>query len=187
MATSNGRYDINRDPLWNGQAEGPTGPGFSKEEVACYQVDHLGTPQELTDHEGNVAWAAQYKAWGQAKEVISEAARQAGISNPIRFQGQYFDEETGLHYNRHRYYDPAIGRFVSSDPIGLLGGSNLHQYAPNPFEWVDPLGLKYVSGPRSPTVRAGKDKVNSSTQQITESRRSICADSLADERWEVPW
>jgi uncharacterized protein RhaS with RHS repeats len=95
MATSNGRYDINRDPLWNGQAEGPTGPGFSKEEVACYQVDHLGTPQELTDHEGNVAWAAQYKAWGQAKEVISEAARQAGISNPIRFQGQYFDEETG--------------------------------------------------------------------------------------------
>jgi RHS repeat-associated protein len=182
LSDAKGRYDIDRDPLWNGEAESSAGPGFTKEEIAYYQCDHLGTPQELTDHQGDIAWAAQYKAWGQAKEVISEAARKAGISNPIRFQGQYCDEETGLHYNRHRYYDPASGRFVSSDPIGLLGGPNLHQYAPNPFEWVDPLGLKYVSGPRSPTVRAGKDKVNSSTQQITESRRSICANSLADER-----
>ena len=80
----NGRYDIDRDPLWNGAAEAPTGPGFGKEEIAYYQVDHLGTPQELTDHEGQIAWAAQYKAWGQAKEVISEAARRAGIANPIR-------------------------------------------------------------------------------------------------------
>ena len=139
---ANGRYDIDRDPLWNGEAEKPTGPGFTLEEIAFYQVDHLGTPQELTDHEGNVAWAAQYKAWGQAREVISDAARKAGISNPIRFQGQYWDEETGLHYNRYRYYDPHAGRFASKDPTGLLGGSNLQEYAPNSTEWVDPLGLK---------------------------------------------
>jgi RHS repeat-associated protein len=149
---ANGRYDIDRDPLWNGQAEAPTGPGFSKEEIAYYQVDHLGTPQELTDHKGNIAWAAQYKAWGQAREVISEAARKAGISNPIRFQGQYYDEETGLHYNRMRYYDPHAGRFVSSDPIGLWGGGNLHGYAPNPTEWVDPLGL---SAERQRSKRCG--------------------------------
>ncbi|PWJ72511.1 UNVERIFIED_ORG: RHS repeat-associated protein [Pantoea agglomerans] len=56
-------------------------------------------------------------------------------------QGQYFDAETGLHYNRFRYYDPDAGRFVSQDPIGLAGGVNLYQYAPNPLSWVDPLGL----------------------------------------------
>jgi RHS repeat-associated protein len=63
------------------------------------------------------------------------------LEQPFRFQGQQFDEETGLHYNRHRYYDPGIGRFVSQDPIGLRGGSNLFAYAPNPLGWVDPFGL----------------------------------------------
>jgi len=63
------------------------------------------------------------------------------IENNLRFQGQYFDEETGLHYNRHRYYNPNTGQFTQQDPIGLLGGINNYQYAPNPVQWVDPLGL----------------------------------------------
>ena len=63
------------------------------------------------------------------------------VNIPFRFQGQYYDEESGLHYNRFRYYDPEIGRFVSQDPIGLQGGMNLFEYAPNPTLWVDPLGL----------------------------------------------
>ena len=62
----------------------------------------------------------------------------------IRFQGQYFDHETGLHYNRFRYYDPDVGRFIHQDPIGLAGGANLYQYAPNPMSWTDPSGLDYV-------------------------------------------
>ncbi|SMC29054.1 RHS repeat-associated core domain-containing protein [Andreprevotia lacus DSM 23236] len=74
--------------------------------------------------------------------MISDAAKKAGIHNPFRFQGQYYDHETGLHYNRHRYYDPVIGRFVSKDPIGLAGGLNIYQYAPNAVQWIDPLGLK---------------------------------------------
>ncbi|AOX99261.1 hypothetical protein BJP62_01610 [Jeongeupia sp. USM3] len=106
-----------------------------------YHVDHLGTPQLLTDAAGQIAWSAEYKAWGEAKEAISDAAKAAGMQNPLRFQGQYADEETGLHYNRHRYYDPEVGRFVSKDPIGLLGGLNTHAYAPNPVGWVDPRGL----------------------------------------------
>nr|WP_244143596.1 RHS repeat-associated core domain-containing protein [Burkholderia multivorans] len=61
--------------------------------------------------------------------------------NSLRFQGQQEDEETGLHYNRHRYYDPSSGRFVSKDPIGLDGGINVYQYADNPTGWIDPLGL----------------------------------------------
>ena len=136
-----GIYDARLDPLWNGELDDRESQPFRKEQIAYYQCDHLGTPQELTDHEGHVAWAAQYKAWGHAKEAISEAARKAGLSNPIRFQGQYLDEETGLHYNRYRYYDPHSGRFISRDPIGLAGGVHLHQYAPNPLQWVDPLGL----------------------------------------------
>ena len=58
-----------------------------------------------------------------------------------RFQGQYHDHETGLHYNRYRYYDPRVGRFISKDPISYAGGLNLYAYAPNPVGWVDPLGL----------------------------------------------
>ncbi|WP_414464730.1 RHS repeat-associated core domain-containing protein, partial [Klebsiella aerogenes] len=63
-----------------------------------------------------------------------------------RFQGQYFDAETGLHYNRHRYYDPEISGFISQDPIGLAGGLNVYQYAPNPLGWVDPWGLAKSCG-----------------------------------------
>ncbi|WP_336696371.1 RHS repeat-associated core domain-containing protein, partial [Delftia acidovorans] len=63
------------------------------------------------------------------------------IEQPFRFQGQQFDEETGLHYNRFRYYDPVVGRFVSQDPIGLFGGENIYKYSDNTNTWIDPLGL----------------------------------------------
>lgn len=82
------------------------------------------------------------------------------VNIPFRFQGQYYDEESGQHYNRFRYYDPEIGRFVSQDPIGLQGGMNLFEYAPNPTLWVDPLGLKYRSIGRSQNVLSGKDRTN---------------------------
>ena len=136
-----GKYDSELDPLWNGELEQEAEP-FDKAEIAFYQCDHLGTPQELTDCDGKVAWSAQFKAWGEAKEVTSKAAREAKIRNSIRFQGQYVDDETGLHYNRHRYYDPNGGRFISQDPIRLSGGNNLQQYAPNPTGWVDAIGLQ---------------------------------------------
>ncbi len=68
------------------------------------------------------------------------------IENNLRFQGQYYDVETGLHYNRHRYYDPTTARFINLDPIGLLGGNNNYEYAHNPIAWIDPLGLVAKSG-----------------------------------------
>ncbi len=83
-----------------------------------------------------MVWLAKYKAWGR----IHQLDRQ-DIEQPLRFQGQYEDEETGLFYSRHRHYDPDTARFLTQDPIGLNGGDNLYQYAPNPLTWVDPLGL----------------------------------------------
>ncbi len=77
------------------------------------------------------------------------------IEQPFRFQGQQFDDETGLNYNRFRYYDPTIGRFVSQDPIGLLGGENIYSYAPNPIVWIDPLGLKCTKEIRASMKKAG--------------------------------
>ncbi len=106
------------------------------DQVFHYHLDHLGTPKELTSDTGRVVWQAQYHTYGNvAKMAVCE------VENNLRFQGQYFDEETGLHYNRHRYYNPNSGQFISQDPIGLLGGVNNYQYVPNPTGWVDPFGL----------------------------------------------
>ncbi|AOA59473.1 hypothetical protein BFG52_14710 [Acinetobacter larvae] len=82
----------------------------------------------------------------QLNPIQLNAYEQAFLLQPHRFQGQIYDIETGLHYNRFRYYDPDAGRFISHDPIGLLGGENHFQYAPNPVEWVDPWGLAFKLG-----------------------------------------
>ena len=77
-----------------------------------------------------------YRTWGSVvKEEVAE------IQQRLRFQGQYFDEETGFHYNRFRYFDPTIGAYQSPDPIGIRGGANVYKYAPNPISWIDPFGL----------------------------------------------
>lgn len=109
-------------------------------ELYHYHLDHLGTPQEITNAQGQVVWAPQYKAYGNLA-LKPQADTAIEHADPLRFQGQYFDEETGLHYNRHRYYDPNCGQFITQDPIGLLGGLNCYQYVPNPVGWVDPMGL----------------------------------------------
>ncbi|MEZ5509893.1 MAG: RHS repeat-associated core domain-containing protein [Gammaproteobacteria bacterium] len=107
-----------------------------RNQVYFYHLDHLGTPQEMTDWEGRVVWSARYRVYGNVLKQDVEA-----VENNLRFQGQYFDAETGLHYNRFRYYDPGTGQFTQQDPVGLLGGINNYRYAPNPTGWVDPLGL----------------------------------------------
>lgn len=108
---------------------------ISRGQLYFYQLDQLGTPLSLTDSENNIVWQAHYTVFGKATVTVNN------IDNPIRFQGQYYDSESGLHYNHFRYYDPETGRFISQDPIGLLGGINHYQYAPNHINWIDPLGL----------------------------------------------
>ncbi|MGQ7249542.1 RHS repeat-associated core domain-containing protein, partial [Halomonas sp. V046] len=114
---------------------------LAEQTLYYFQTDHLGTPLELAGSDGNLAWIGQYRAWGKLTKATDGNGDPSTTDNPFRFQGQYHDEETGLHYNRFRYYDPEIGRFTTQDPIGLAGGTNLYQYAPNPTGWVDPLGL----------------------------------------------
>src|SRR5690606_31324286 len=112
------------------------GYGPEQARIYYYHLDHLGTPQELTNAQGDLVWSVTYRAYGNVVRALVQE-----IDNPLRFQGQYYDSETGLHYNRHRYYNPNTGRFQTPDPIGLAGGLNNYQYVPNPTGWVDPLEL----------------------------------------------
>ncbi|MFN3986879.1 MAG: RHS repeat-associated core domain-containing protein, partial [Rhodocyclaceae bacterium] len=102
-------------------------------QVSVFFTDHLGTPLLLADTEGHTHWHAEPDDWA----AVTNAH---GIRQPIRFQGQWEDEESGFYYNRYRYYDPATGRYVTQDPIGLKGGGNLFNYPLNPLSRVDPLG-----------------------------------------------
>ncbi|ECV8579094.1 type IV secretion protein Rhs [Salmonella enterica subsp. enterica serovar Typhimurium] len=115
-----------------------TGKGESRQ-VWYYHTDVTGTPQEVTAADGTLVWAGYIRGFGENAADISNSG--AYFHQPLRLPGQYFDDETGLHYNLFRYYAPECGRFVSQDPIGLAGGLNLYQYAPNPIRWIDPLGL----------------------------------------------
>ncbi|MBO2925493.1 RHS domain-containing protein, partial [Pseudomonas asiatica] len=107
-----------------------------EQKLYYFHTDQIGTPLELTDSDGKIVWQATYRSWGSVEQVaVSE------VDQSLRFQGQYFDSETGLHYNTYRYYAPDVGRFMSPDPIGLRGGFNLFRYNLNPIMWIDPAGL----------------------------------------------
>jgi len=102
--------------------------------------DHLATPQKMTDAAGTVVWTADYKPFGEATVTVST------ITNNLRFPGQYYNAETGLNYNYYRDYNPSIGRYIESDPMGILEGTNhLFVYARNnSIRFKDPLGLDTV-------------------------------------------
>ncbi|EFN4093030.1 RHS repeat-associated core domain-containing protein [Escherichia coli] len=115
-----------------------TGRGESQK-IWYYHTDLTGTVQEVTAADGTLVWAGYQAGFGENRGNISNSG--AYFEQPLRLPGQYFDEETGLHYNLFRYYAPECGRFISQDPIGLRGGLNLYAYAPNPLKYIDPLGL----------------------------------------------
>ncbi|EEM8097204.1 hypothetical protein DER63_20255 [Salmonella enterica] len=99
-----------------------------------------GSPEALTDADGAVKWRQHWPSlWGRSgNEALTDGQ---GVMQNLRFQGQYLDRETGLHYNLFRYYDPDCGRFTQPDPISIGGGINLYSYGINPIGWIDPLGL----------------------------------------------
>ena len=117
-------------------------PLIKEQQGQVYHVitDPVGTPKELLTAEGELAWSGYHRTWGQLYQT-HYGRREYQTGCPIRYPGQYEDAESGLHYNRFRYYDPDIGQYLSPDPIGLEGGLQPHAYVPNPNGWMDPLGL----------------------------------------------
>ncbi len=110
--------------------------------VFYYHNDHLGTPLAMTDTGRNIVWKAAYDPFGEALVDSSST-----VTNNFRLPGQYYDEESGLHYNWHRYYDPRTGRYLSADPIGIEGGVNLFAVSKNnPINLYDKHGL-FVEAP----------------------------------------
>jgi len=131
-------------------------PTAQAAQVYYFHTQPNGLPEELSDNSGHLVWTAQYSTWGSTVREEWQSYDEAGrpvqrpqqqsanqtvqLQQNLRMQGQYLDRETGLHYNTFRYYDADLGAFTTPDPIGLSGGLNLHQYAPNPVGWIDPWG-----------------------------------------------
>jgi RHS repeat-associated protein len=107
-------------------------------------TDLIGAPSELVAPDGELAGYQQRTLWG------TTMWHPQGVSTPLRFPGQYADDETGLHYNHHRYYDPVTGAYLSPDPLGLTPAPNPHTYVPNPTLQTDPFGLAPYTKQTSP-------------------------------------
>ncbi len=134
---TNGPETIARDYLYEPGTFSPLAMRV-RGDIYCYHADHLGTPRRMTDRLGRVVWSADYRAFGEAIPRIDQ------VANPWRLPGQYFDEETGLHYNRFRYYSPVLGRYLTRDPLTFLAGTNFYAYVNNnPINATDPLGLSW--------------------------------------------
>lgn len=115
-------------------------------EVLTYVNDHLGMPRELIDTSGRVAWAAAHTAFGEVVETYADPSRSRAVDSPFRLLGQVADDDTGLCWTRYRCFDPAVGRWLSPDPLGNEGGSNLLGWNGSPVVEVDPLGLNAAAG-----------------------------------------
>ncbi|MEV8531990.1 RHS repeat-associated core domain-containing protein [Streptomyces sp. NPDC051211] len=119
---------------------GPQGGTAGQEETDrrffSIVTDLIGTPQELVDEDGEITWRTRSTVWG-----TTGWNTDARAYTPLRFPGQYFDHESGLHYNLFRHYDPETGRYVTADPLGLAPTPHPSTYVPNPFVWTDALGL----------------------------------------------
>ena len=107
--------------------------------------------KEVSNDQGAIVWQGNYDEYGKVKEVVAQTEQN------IRFQGQYEDVETGLFYNRFRYYDASDCRFISQDPIHLAGDFNIYAYCQNPVNWLDPFGLWEFMNGATATITAGEN------------------------------
>ncbi|MBD2800020.1 RHS repeat protein [Xenorhabdus sp. M] len=116
---------------------------YEKGKLHYVVSDHQGTPREMLNENGTLVWAQRLRTWGKAdkSQVIASNDADYHVNCNLRFAGQYEDTESGLYYNRFRYYSPETAQYISADPIGLLGGVNPYGYVHNPSRWIDPFGL----------------------------------------------
>ncbi|WP_200880456.1 RHS repeat domain-containing protein, partial [Porphyromonas gulae] len=127
-------------------------------------TDYLGTPTEMYNSDGEKTWSAELDIYGSVRTFAGRSLSDC----PFRYQGQYEDEETGLYYNRFRYYSPDEGRYISQDPIGLAGGIALYGYVHDSNSWIDPLGL-------APWEKGGFNNWfnNASVQDILDNKKAV--------------
>ncbi|WP_434696280.1 PAAR/RHS domain-containing protein [Pseudomonas sp. Z1-14] len=171
--------DDGYEPLARVDGSGPL------QKIRYYHNDLNGLPEQLTEADGHSVWQATYRVWGNTLEEVREPYYIE--EQNLRFQGQYLDRETGLHFNTFRFYDPDIGRFTTPDPIGWLGGLNLYQYAPNPLTWIDPWGWacrSAVSGNKGRTkaindLKRNKFKIVAEEVTMKVNGKRIRADFVA--------
>ncbi|WP_252509544.1 RHS repeat-associated core domain-containing protein, partial [Acinetobacter bereziniae] len=171
-------YSIYKDPVWKTDTQKNKA---ELERVAFYHCDQVGTPQTLSNELGECIWEIKQDTWGTALEIKAiEEDNPFGHSN-IRFQGQYYDKETGLHYNRYRYYEPYSARYVSKDPIGLNGGLNNSVYVLNTLRWIDPMGLQLWDGTEEVLSfdLFSKGKYNLKSQCIDKYEVEVEVDTIA--------
>jgi RHS repeat-associated protein len=158
----------------------------AKAEVLYYHCTQVGLPRELTDETGRIVWEAEFSGWGRRTKELG-----TGVQQPLRYQGQYYDDETGLHYNRYRYYDPDIGRFVSPDPIGLFGSENLYEYAVNPITWMDPLGLAKFTPKKKALILAeneqfhGQHTCEKCKCALVRPKKSMSGETPPQNEWQI--
>ena len=123
--------------------------GEQDERLHYIVTDVAGTARELCSEAGDIIWRGEQRLWGNhrtdvipqhLRRFLGDAANEETYCEQ-RYQGQIYDQETGLYYNRHRYFDLELGQYISPDPIGFAGGLRPQGYVHNPLEWVDPLGL----------------------------------------------
>lgn len=131
-------YSIYKDPIWSSDTRKNR---VALEQTVFYHCDQVGTPQTLSNAAGECVWEITQNTWGTALEIQMLNKDNPFEQSNLRFQGQYYDSETGLHYNRYRYYEPYSARYMSKDPLGLFGGLNSAKYVNNPIQLVDMLGL----------------------------------------------
>jgi RHS repeat-associated protein len=161
--------------------------GSSSEQIYDVHSDHLDTPRMLTDEFDVPSWRASYEAFGAA-HISTDPDGAVPTPDPqitfnIRFPGQYYDAESGLHYNRFRYYDPRVGRYVSADPIGQFDSANVYLYgANNPANLIDPYGLWPWGLPgRDAATQNAKNELDEHVPDLTDEERDKLAEDSIEE------
>ena len=141
--------------------------------IHYFHNDHLGAPLALTDQQANIVWAVKRDPWGN----IEEEYNPQGLEQPIGLPGQRLDKETGLYYNRYRYYDPKIGAYINQDPIGLNGGLNLSKYSDNPLLQIDPFGLQATAPTPAASAPASAASAANNTLSLGTMETKIAANN----------
>ncbi|MEJ7735060.1 MAG: RHS repeat-associated core domain-containing protein [Polyangiaceae bacterium] len=171
-------------PIAQGSAQTAAGGSRAEGPWLAFLNDPNGAPDRLVGEDGDVVTEIDQSAWGKVDQ-------QGPASTPIRYQGQYADEETGLAYNRFRYYDPDTARYISADPIGIEGGLNAYMYAPASSNWIDPFGLTHHAkgeifgkgvDPGSGSPRASSDTVDSKMTPAQKAKIAAAGEEAKEQK-----